>query len=116
VLGKDKEVSVTRAPIGRLRWKISLRMKVAPNPPAVVAQRTKTSRFNLAARLNLDVFVIIKNREIKTSTPKTKYHSPVKVTALKNAVKKGLRICSTKFRVEVSSCLIKSIETLYVKK
>jgi len=49
------------------------------------------------------------NRETKIKTPKTKYHSPIKVTALKKAVKNGIRICSTKFRVEVSSCLIKSI-------
>ena len=48
--------------------------------------------------------------------PKTKYHSPIKVTALKKSVKNGVRICSTKLRVKVSSCLIKSIFTLYNKK
>src|SRR3989304_7466271 len=60
--------------------------------------------------------LIIKNREIKIKTPKTKYHSPIKVTALKKIVKNGVRICSTKFRVEISNCLIKSIFILYNKK
>ena len=69
----------------------------------------KTSRFRLATRRNLDVFLIIKNREIEIRMPKTKYHSPIKVTALKKVVKNGVRIFSAKFRVEKSSCLIKSI-------
>src|SRR3989338_6889539 len=106
VLGKDGELSVTSAPKGRLRWKISLRTKVAPNPPIVIGQRIKTSRFRLATRRNLDVFLIIKNREIEIRMPKTKYHSPIKVTALKKVVKNGVRIFSAKFRVEKSSCLI----------
>src|SRR3989338_6836923 len=115
-LGKDEDVSAISPPTGRPRWKISLRTKAAPNPPTVISQRKKTSRFRLVARRNLDVFLIIKNREIKTKTPKTKYHSPIKVTALKKIVKNGVRICSTKFRVEISNCLIKSIFILYNKK
>ena len=54
-------------------------------------------------------FLIMKNKEIKTKTPKTKLHSPITVIALKNSVKYGERICSIKFIVEKSSCLINSI-------
>src|SRR3989344_1170492 len=111
-LGKDEDVSATSPPTGRIRWKISLRIKAVPSPPAVIIQRAK----NDMSRRNLAILLIIKKREIKTRTPKTKYHSPIKVTALKKSVKNGLRICSTKLRVKMSSCLIKSIETLYVKK
>ena len=56
-LGKDEDVSAISPPTGRLRWKISLKTKAEPSPPIVVAQRTKTSRLNLAARFNLDVFL-----------------------------------------------------------